>query len=201
MVCCDSPASQVTSKPDFEFHKSLVPLEIITLLPNRWYAVYGRARFEQIIARCLREKGYESFVPTYKTRRSRSDGIKVTELPLFPSYVFFKMISSEAALVVTTPGVICIVGAGKEPLPIEDREIVALQTIIASGANAQPWPFLQVGRTVRIENGPLCGLRGVVCRIRNINRLIISVTMLRRSVAIEIDRDAVLVMPGTPLVC
>jgi transcription antitermination factor NusG len=165
------------------------------LLLDRWYALYARARCEQIIARFLAEKGYESFVPMHKTRRRWAHGIKVMELPLFPSYVFFRMTKPEVPLVVTTPGVIRIVGAGKEPLPIEDSEIAALQTIIASGGNPQPWPFLEVGRTVQIENGPLCGLRGVVCRIRNVDRLIVSVALLKRSVAVEIDSAVVRAVP------
>lgn len=169
------------------------------LLPDRWYALYTRARFEQITARFVAEKGYESFAPMYKTRRRWADSIKTIELPLFPSYVFFKTSHSEVPLVVTTPGVIRIVGAGKKPIPVEDSEITALQTIIASGANAQPFPFLQVGYTVEIDTGPLCGLRGVVRRIRNVNRLIVSVVMLRRSIAVEIDRDAIRVVSETPL--
>lgn len=169
------------------------------LLLDRWYALYTRARFEQTIARFLGEKGYESFAPMYKTRQPWAEGIKIMELPLFPGYVFFKMTQSEVPLIVTTPGVIRIVGAGKEPLPIEDSEIGALQTIIASGASAQPWPFLQVGSTVEIESGPLCGLRGVVSRIRNVDRLIVSVVMLRRSVAVEIDRCVARVVCAKPL--
>jgi transcription termination/antitermination protein NusG len=168
-------------------------------LLNRWYSLYTRARFEQIIARLLVEKGYESFVPMCKTRRSQDNSIKIRELPLFPSYVFFKMVQPNVPLVITTPGVIRIVGTGKVPLPIEDNEIAALQIIMRSVANRHPWPFVQTGCTVQIESGPLCGLRGVVCRIRNTDRLIVSVTLLRRSVAVQIDRDAVRIVSAGPL--
>jgi transcription antitermination factor NusG len=168
-------------------------------LLNRWYSLYTRTRFEQIIARLLVEKGYESFVPMYKTRRGQDNSFKIRELPLFPSYVFFKMVQPNVPLVITTPGVIRIVGTGKVPLPIEDNEIAALQIIMRSDANRHPWPFVQTGCTVQIESGPLCGLRGVVCRIQNIDRLIVSVSLLRRSVAVQIDRDAVRVVSAGSL--
>lgn len=176
----------------------MVMVILIMLLQNRWYALYVRTRFEERIARLLAEKGYESFLPMYKNRLRSVNGIKMIEQPLFPSYLFFRMLQLEVPLVVTTPGVIRIVGSGNEPVPIEDNEISALQTIVASGANVQPWPFVEVGHTVEIESGPLCGLRGIVCRIRKVDRLIVSVAMLRRSVAVEIDRNALRVVSGEP---
>jgi transcription antitermination factor NusG len=89
----------------------------------------------------------------------------------------------------TTPGVISIVGVGKTPLSIADNEIEAVRAILRSGLATQPWPFLAVGSGVYIEAGPLAGLEGIVSNTDKVCRLIVSVSLLQRSVAVEIDRD------------
>jgi transcription antitermination factor NusG len=91
--------------------------------------------------------------------------------------------------VLTTPGVIGIVGAGKIPLPVAEKEIEAVRSILSSGLAAQPWPFLRVGAPVHIEHGPLRGLEGIVTSTDKVQRLVVSVTLLQRSVAVEIDSD------------
>lgn len=164
--------------------------------PDRWYAIQVRSRYEHTVGRLLAEKSYEQFVPVYTCRRRWADRIKELELPLFANYLFCRVTPAASGPIVTTPGVIRIVSAGNQPLPVDDHEIAALRKIVESGLRTEPWPFLHVGRTVQIESGPLCGLRGVLCRIRSADRLVVSVALLRRSVSVELDRAMVSVVQG-----
>ena len=88
-----------------------------------------------------------------------------------------------------TPGVIQIVGVGKAPVPVEEEEIIAIQRAGKSGLSIMPWPYLQVGHVARIENGPLRGMEGIVVKIKSGLKLVLSVNLLQRSVAVEIDRS------------
>lgn len=164
--------------------------ETVMLLVNHWYALFVRSHCEQVIARALAEKAYEPFVPTYKVSRGSADRIYVQELPLFANYVFCKVTGSSTGPIVTTTGVLRIVGNGKQPIPVADQEILALQRIAQSGLPSAPWPFPRIGQVVQVECGPLSGMSGVICRIGNVNRLIVSVKILNRSVAVHLDREA-----------
>jgi transcription antitermination factor NusG len=154
-----------------------------------WYAVRVRSKFEVMVSAGLSGKGYEPFLPLYKARRRWSDRIKEIELPLFPGYVFCRFDVGTRLPVLTTPGVVSVVGYGREPVIIDEAEIEAVRAIIASGLPAIPWPYLRTGHRVLIEHGPLAGLEGIVSAIKKELRLIVSVTMLQRSVGVEIDRE------------
>jgi transcription antitermination factor NusG len=155
-----------------------------------WYAIRIQSRLGGVAAATLRGKGYEEFLPLYRSRRRWSDRIKQLDLPLFPGYLFCRLdLTGRLMPVLTTPGVIGIVGPGKTPVPIDDEEIEAIRAILRSGLAAQPWPFLQVGSRVYIERGPLTGLEGIITNTDKVYRLIVSVNLLQRSVAVEIDRD------------
>ncbi|PYU87474.1 MAG: hypothetical protein DMG08_28010, partial [Acidobacteria bacterium] len=91
--------------------------------------------------------------------------------------------------ILVTPGVRQVVGTGKTPVPVDESEIAALQSIVVSRLQARPWPFLQVGQRVRIEQGPLSGVEGILLDSQKRERLVVSVTLLQRSVAVEIDGD------------
>jgi len=98
-----------------------------------------------------------------------------------------------------TPGVIQVVGVGKSPIPVDDADIADIQTAVRSGLPRQPWPFLQIGQRVRVERGPLCGLEGILLNIKGRDRLILSVTLLQRSVAVEVEDSWVSpIAPGLP---
>lgn len=153
-----------------------------------WFALRVKSRWEQRVADLVCGKGYEPFVPIYQVRRQWSDRVKQLPLPLIPGYVFCRMDGSAKALLVTTPGVLYIVSSCRVPAPIGDDEIAAIRTIAESGLAAQPHPFLNVGEQVTVQHGPLSGLQGILLRFRNENRIVVSVTLLRRSVAVEIDR-------------
>jgi transcription antitermination factor NusG len=155
-----------------------------------WYAIRIQSRLGNVAAATLRGKGYEEFLPLYRSRRRWSDRFKELELPLFPGYLFCRFDVTDRLLpILTTPGVIGIVGAGKTPIPVDDEEIEAIRAILRSGLAARPWPFLQVGSKVYIERGPLTGMEGIIANADKVYRLIVSVNLLQRSVAVEIDRE------------
>jgi transcription antitermination factor NusG len=155
-----------------------------------WYAIRVQSRFEAVASAILRGKGYEEYLPVYRSRRRWSDRVKQIDLPLFPGYFFCRLdVCGRLLPVLTTPGVIAIVGVGKTPIPVAEDEIDAIQAVLRSGLAAQPWPFLNVGEKVLIERGPFAGVEGIVLTTERKYRLVVSVAILQRSVAVEIDRD------------
>ena len=153
-----------------------------------WYALVVKPRHEKVAAHNLRLRGFEDFLPVYRARRKWSDRIKELDCHLFPGYVFCRFPYHHRLAARTTPGVLSIVGFGKEPCPVPDAEIAAIHTVVASGLRAEPWPYLHHGQKVRIDEGCLAGVEGVVLRDKDSCRVIVNVEILRRSVAVEIDR-------------
>src|SRR5262249_15974109 len=119
------------------------------------FAVEVRARYEKIVETHLASKGYEVFLPLYRCVRRWSQRFKTLELPLFPGYLFCRFCVQARLPVLVTPSVIQIVGIGKMPYPVEDNEIAALQTIVASGLRADPVPYIQIGKRICIQAGSL----------------------------------------------
>lgn len=158
---------------------------------NLWFALHVRSRFEATVAAHLDGKGYEFFLPMYVEKRHWSDRVKEIELPLFPGYVFCRFDPQARLPILVTPGVIGVVGMGKTPIPILEEEIASIQAVVKSGLPSQPCPYLQIGERVRIESGPLQGLMGILEEIKGRHRLILAVTLLQRSVAVEIDMACV----------
>jgi transcription antitermination factor NusG len=152
-----------------------------------WFALQTRPRYENFVATQLRGKGYEPFLPVYKCRRRWSDRIKEFELPLFSGYLFCRFNPFDRFPILVTPGVIQVVGIGKNPVPVDEEEIAAIQTAMQCGLPTQPWPFLEIGQRVRIESGPLCGLEGILLDVKGRHRLVLSIALLQRSVAVEVD--------------
>ena len=153
----------------------------------QWYAVRVRSNYESNVSTVLEHKGVEKFLPTYRSRRKWADRVKTLDLPLFPGYVFCRIPLEERNLVLTTGGVVDIVSVGHIPAPISEAEIEAIRKVVDSRAHAEPWPFVKIGQTIRIHGGALAGVEGILIRVKNSWRLVISVTMLERSVAVEID--------------
>lgn len=162
-----------------------------------WFALSVKRNREKHVAEILRGKGYEEFLPLYRSRRRWSDRYKELELPLFPGYVFCRFEPARRLPVLTTPGVILVVGNGRAPMAVEDSEIEALKLVVSSRRQVQPWPYLQVGERVMIENGALAGLEGILQDVRKSCRIVVSVELLQRSVAVEVERSWV--RPVSPL--
>src|SRR5215467_2066505 len=155
----------------------------------QWYAVQVRSRHEDVVARHFHVRGLEAFLPLYRERHRWSARFEDVDLPLFPGYVFCQFNPLNRLPVLTVPGVVQIVGAGKNLLPIDDSEIAAIQVAVKSGLPTRPSAFLEVGQKARIEYGPLCGIEGILVGFRGRQRLVLSVTLLQRSVAVEINSE------------
>jgi len=152
-----------------------------------WFALQVRNRYENIVSAHLDGKGFEWFLPLYKSRRRWSDRFKEIELPLFPGYVFCRLNAMNRFPILMIPGVHQIVGLGKTPVPIDESEIAAIQAAVKSGLSTEPWQFLRIGQRVRIEQGPLYGLEGILLGFRGQHRLVLSVTLLQRSIAVQLE--------------
>jgi transcription antitermination factor NusG len=162
--------------------------KIFDQVPGKWFAVRVKPQAEQVVATLARYKGFEEFLPLYKVRRRWSDRFKWVDLPLFPGYVFCRLKEESRLPILTIPGVLHFVGIGKVPVPIDDAEVAAIQTATQSGLAAEPWPFLDVGQRVLIEEGPLSGVEGLLVDVRKKQRIVVSVSLLKRSLAVEIER-------------
>jgi transcription antitermination factor NusG len=157
---------------------------------GRWFAIQVRPNAECAALAGLRSKGYETYLPTYYCARQWSDRVKKLRLPLFTGYVFCKFSSAATAPIVTTLGVVRVLGVGGTPIPVDDSEIASLQTIeAATGVRSYPWPQLEVGDQVCIGVGPLRGLVGVLQLVKGESTLIVSVSLLHRAVAVEMQAD------------
>ena len=155
---------------------------------DRWFALRVKSRAERVVAMMARNRGFEEFLPVYRSRHQWSDRKKSIEIPLFPGYVFCRLAPERRLPLLTIPGVLHFVGIGKVPVPIEEEEITAIRTAVESGLSAEPWPFLEIGQRVLLEGGPLAGLEGILIEARKQQRLVVSVTLLKRSVAVGIER-------------
>lgn len=152
-----------------------------------WFALNTKFRYEDFVATHLRGKGYEVFLPVYTARRRWSDRVKEVEVPLFPGYLFCRFDVMNRLPILSTPGMIQVVGFGKVPVPVEESEITAIQTAVGTDLAREPWPFSQIGQKARVEHGPLRGVEGILLSVKGGHRLVLSISLLQRSVAVEID--------------
>jgi transcription antitermination factor NusG len=158
---------------------------------HSWYAVRVKSNCEQTAALAIKNRGFEEFVPLYSTKRKWSDRIREVKAPLFPGYVFARLDPHNRFPILSVPGVVGIVSFAKQPIPIPDVEIDAVRLVLQTGAHCGPWPLLKAGQLVRIERGPLAGLEGILLQVKSKFRLVISVSILQRGVAVEVDHDAI----------
>jgi transcriptional antiterminator NusG len=153
-----------------------------------WFALRVRSKHERVTSLHLRTRGYEEFSPFYRAESQWSDRKKLTDRFLFPGYVFCRFDPRDRLPILTAPGVVGLVGFGDGPTAIPDREIDQVRTMVQSGLLVTPWPYLELGQTVRLENGPLRGLEGIVEEVKGRLRIVVSIQLLQRSVSTEIDR-------------
>ncbi|MGO4883103.1 MAG: transcription termination/antitermination protein NusG [Bryobacteraceae bacterium] len=158
--------------------------------PNaEWFAVQTKPKHEKSVSRLLEGKGYEQLLPLYQSWHRSSGRLKGVLLPLFKGYTFCQFDPIHRLPILMTPGVSGIIGRGREPEPIPREEIAQIQASCASGLQVTPWPYLERGDLVRVECGPLQGIEGIFVNEKNTSRLVVSVQILRRSVAVEVDRN------------
>jgi transcription antitermination factor NusG len=163
-------------------------------MTTAWHALTVKPKHERTAALALQTKGLETFVPLYRSRRRWSDRIKELELPLFAGYVFCRFTSADRARILATPSVNSVVSFGNRPAPVSETEIQTVRTMVSSGLPIGPWPFLNVGERVRIDSGPLCGVEGILTQVKDAWRVVVSIELLQRSIAAEVDRDVLSVV-------
>jgi transcriptional antiterminator NusG len=166
------------------------------LQDGEWIAVQVRCGYEKTASEGLQQRGYEQFFPSYEQRRSRGSQMETVHRPLFPGYVFCRYIRVPRHRILATPAVIRLVGAGNVPLSIPDVEIEAIQRVVNSGVYSEPWKSLQVGQSVIVNRGALSGLRGTLVSVRRGMRLLVSIGLLGRAVAVEVDAENVSPISG-----
>lgn len=157
-----------------------------------WHAVYTRHQNEKVAARNLEHKGFEVFLPLYSEIRRWKDRRKKLSLPVFPCYVFLRGLLGRRLDVLTTPGVHSVVGNAGRAALVPQEEIEAIRRVVDIRAHLEPCPYLRIGDRARVKTGPLRGLEGILLRKRDgSSRLILSIELLRRSVAVEVDEFTV----------
>jgi transcription antitermination factor NusG len=158
-----------------------------TATPGPWFAVYTRHQHERKVASRLAEQQFETFFPTYVELHRWKDRRKEVSMPLFPGYVFFRGLLERRVQILSVPGVHFIVSAGQSPAEIPGHEVDALRRAVHHGLPLEPFPFLNAGDRVRVVHGPLSGVEGLLIRKKDALRLVLSVEILGRSAAVEVD--------------
>lgn len=153
-----------------------------------WYALRVRSNQERVAATHLRARGLEEFAPMYRTEQQWSDRKKKVDQFLFPGYVFCRVNPVDRLPALSVPGAITLIEFGSGPVPIPPNEIENVRKMVCSGLLVAPWPFLDAGQSVVIEQGPLSGVEGILQQIKKTFRLVVSIQILQRSVSVEIDR-------------
>jgi transcription antitermination factor NusG len=156
---------------------------------TRWYAAYTCANHEKRVAGQLGQRAVEHFLPLYESVRRWKDRRVRLQLPLFPGYVFVRLALRNRLRVLEVPSVVRLVGFNGYPIALADDEIETLRIGLVHGLHAEPHPYLTTGRRVRIKSGPLSGMEGILLRRKSNFRVILSVDLIMRSVAVEADAN------------
>ena len=156
---------------------------------EQWYALYTRSRHEKAVAALLQQKGVTTFLPLFSRVHRWSDRRKTVQVSLFPGYTFVRVDATpESHLrVLQTPGVVGFVGTGRRGIPIPDKQIEDIRTLLARNISCAVFPFLRMGQRVRIRGGCLNGIEGRLVALKGDRNLVISVEPILRSLAIRLD--------------
>jgi transcription antitermination factor NusG len=155
-----------------------------------WYAVYTRANHERRVAGQLRERGVENFLPQYESVRKWKDRRVRLLMPLFPGYVFVHLALQDRLLVLEVPGVAWLVSFAGRPVAVPEEEFARIRGFLNQGLCAKPHPYLKAGRRVRVRSGPLEGMEGIVVRRKNGSRLVISLELIERAMAVDVEESS-----------
>jgi len=158
-------------------------------LREQWYALYTRSRHEKSTTASLRDKGITAFLPLFSRVHRWSDRRKIVELPFFSSYTFVRIVATpeNCGRILQTPGVVGFVGTGRRGIPIPDKQIEDIQTVLAQNIPCAIFPFLHVGQRVRIRGGCLEGVEGRLVALKGDRTLVISVEPILHALAIHLE--------------
>lgn len=167
---------------------SLEQIQSRVLSESPWYVVRTKANAEWKVTQSLVNRGLHTFLPV-RRRPSKRTSRKQIEIPLFPGYVFAQFDLRSTLPVLTCPGVVHILCNGTVPEPVDPAEMHALQSVSRIAQSVESVPVFTNGQKVKISGGPLADVEGIVLRDNGRQRLVVSVTILRRSVVAEVDRE------------
>jgi transcription antitermination factor NusG len=153
----------------------------------QWYAAYTSANHEKRVAVQLGQRSLEHFLPLYDSLRRWKDRRVQLLLPLFPGYIFVHFALRDRLQILQIPGVAKLVSFNGIPAALPREEIETLRASLEGGVRAEPHPYLKVGRRARVKSGPLAGMQGVLVRRKNRSRFVISLDLIMRSVAVEVE--------------
>jgi transcription antitermination factor NusG len=156
----------------------------------KWYAVYTCARHEKQVAEQMERRRLNGFVPLYRATHRWKDRRKEVVLALFPSYVFVHLALQDRLRVLEIPGVVNLVSSQGKPIPLPEEEIEPFRRA-AGSVRMEPHPYLRTGHRVRLRRGPMTGLEGILLRRKEGLRLVVSIEILMRSVAVEVGETDV----------
>lgn len=162
-----------------------------------WYAIRVRTNLEKQVCASLDGKGFETYLPLNRASSRWSDLLKRIEIPVFDGYLFSRFDAVRRLPVLSTAGVVNIVGNGMGPLPVDETELNTVRKLLSAGEPVTPCPYLKSGDLVVLERGPLAGARGILLQVNNRYRLVVSVTRLKRSIAVDVARETV---PQPPII-
>jgi transcription antitermination factor NusG len=156
-----------------------------------WYAGYTASRHEKRVAEHLAQRGVEHFLPLYETIHRWNNGRHRVQLPLFPGYIFVKIALQEKLRVLEAPGFVRLVGFNGLPIPLPETDISKMKDALNKGVLAEPYPYLTAGTRVEIRGGAFEGMTGILLRRQNKCRVVISIDLIMRSMAVEVDASEV----------
>jgi len=173
-----------------EDHRSAIeiPQEYVE---SRWYAACTTPRHEKKVALQMEGSQIQHFLPLYRSVRRWKDRRKQLDLPLFPGYIFVRFALRDRLQILRLPGVVQLVGFSGKPAPLPDVEIESLRSGLNGNLRLEPHPYLKLGKKVRVHSGPLAGMEGIMVRRKEKFRVVLSIHLIKRSVAVEVDESEV----------
>jgi transcription antitermination factor NusG len=168
-------------------HTRLIEATVAGETLPAWYAIYTKHQHEKVATDLLGRKGFEVFLPSYRVASRWKDRTKTITLPLFPCYSFVRASLTHKTDILRTPGVFWLVETGGRACPIPDYEIDMIRRITQASAKAEPHPFLKCGHLVRVRDGALKGLEGILIQVKNQHRVVVRIEVLKKAVAVEVE--------------
>jgi transcription antitermination factor NusG len=162
----------------------------------RWYAAYTCANHEKRVAQQLERRCVDYFLPLYEAVRRWKDRRVRLQLPLFPSYVFVRITQRDRLRVLEIPSMVRLVGFNGLPTALPDDQIEAMRDVLARKLRAEPHPYLKAGSRVRITSGPFTGLEGILLRRNGTFRVVLSIELIKRSIAVDLDSADIAPLPA-----